>query len=57
MCFKFMYSNKKLKQTYVLSEIIKEQQKYQNNPTPPMIKDILNISFIDNSNSKIELNK
>ena len=57
MCFKFMYSNNKRKQTYVLSEIIKEQQKYKNNPTPPMIKDILNISHIDNSNSKIELNK
>lgn len=57
MCFKFMHSNNKRKQTYVLSEIIKEQQKYQNNPTPLMIKDILNISHIDNSNSKIELNK
>ena len=30
MCFKFMHSNNKRKQTYVLSEIIKEQQKYQN---------------------------
>lgn len=55
MCFKFMYSDNKRKQTYVLSEIIKEQQKYKNNPTPLMIKDILNISHIDNS--KIELNK
>ena len=48
MCFKTMYSKTNRKQTYVLSEIIKEQQKYQNNPTPPMIKDILNISHIDN---------
>jgi hypothetical protein len=50
-----MYSNNKPKQTYVLSEIIKEQQKYKNNPTPRMVKDILNISHIDNM--KIELNK
>ena len=50
-----MFSISKPKPTYVLSEIIKEQKKYQNNSTPLMAKDILNIGHIDNSKS--ELNK
>ena len=55
MSIKNMFSITKAKPTYVLSEIIKEQIKYQNNSSPLMAKDILNIPHIDNS--KIELNK
>ena len=50
-----MFSINKPKQRYVLSEIIKEQMKYQNKSKPLMAKDLLNIPYIDNS--KIELNK
>jgi hypothetical protein len=50
-----MFSITKPKQTYVLSEIINEQIKYQRKSKPLMAKDILNIPHIDNS--KIELNK
>ena len=50
-----MFSINKPNQTYVLSQIIKEQIKYQNISIPLRGKDILNISHIDNS--KIELNK
>ena len=50
-----MFSINKPKQTYVLSEIINEQKKYQNNSSPLMAKDILNIPHIDNN--KTELNK
>ena len=45
-----MFSITKPSDTYVLSEIIKEQKKYEKNSTPPMAKDILNISYIDNGN-------
>ena len=55
MCLKNMFSISKPKQRYVLSEIIKEQIKYQDKSKPLMAKDILNIPYIDNS--KIELNK
>ena len=55
MSIKNMFSITKPKQRYVLSEIINEQNKYQNNSSPLMAKDILNIPHIDNS--KIELNK
>ena len=47
-----MFSINKPKQRYVLSEIIKEQMKYQNKSKPLMAKDLLNIPYIDNS--KIE---
>lgn len=50
-----MFSINKPKQTYVLSEIINEQKKYQKKSSPLMAKDILNIPHIDNS--KTELNK
>ena len=55
MSIKNMFSITKPKQRYVLSEIINEQNKYQNNSSPLMAKDILNIPHIDNS--KIKLNK
>ena len=48
-----MFSITKPRETYVLSEIIKEQEKYKNSSTPPMAKDILNISHIDNIKIKI----
>ena len=45
-----MFSITKPRDTYVLSEIIKEQEKNKNKSTPPMAKDILNIPYIDNDN-------
>tara|TARA_B100000035_G_scaffold309021_1_gene314622 strand:+ start:70 stop:270 length:201 start_codon:yes stop_codon:yes gene_type:complete len=52
-----MFSITKPSDTYVLSEIIKEQEKNKNNSRPPMAKDILNIPYIDNDNDDEKPNK